>query len=160
MRKRPRPTRGRPKQSSAEQYDLCGAGSCKKKHSKDDADDAFDDDISFQSALLDTDSIDDDNSLLCEDILEGDLDGDFVTQKQTESRAERLERRQSRKLQPQHPVAKEQVTPPRKKIRRGSGPKPIEICLPSPERPLSEYEMYRLEKIKRNQARLAELGLL
>mmetsp|Transcript_21571 Transcript_21571/g.46920 ORF Transcript_21571/g.46920 Transcript_21571/m.46920 type:complete len:535 (+) Transcript_21571:38-1642(+) len=152
-RQRPRPKR------KAKQYSRRNSG--KKNYSDDDDDD----DISFQSTLLYSDgSSDDDDSLVDEDGDEGDADGGLDNmmpngadrQAQGEAREERLKRRGSRRVQ-RHAGGKQQIK--RRKIRRSSS-KQEEYRPPSPEHPLSEYELFRLEKIKRNQAKLAELGLL
>ena len=112
------------------------------------------DDDSFESAKLDSDndaesSSDDDD---CEDSNLEDMATKRINKRQQkEARKERAKRRKSG-------IAAAPQQPQKKKRRR---PKVEERSRsPSPEHPLSQYELQRLEKIKRNQSKLAELGLL
>ena len=119
-------------------------------------DDSDDDADSWDSSMLDSD--DESNGSSDDEDSSSDESEDCATKAklltkrtQENARADRLKRRFSGDLpQPQH----------KKKMRVRKKAEPAEAEELTKEIPLSEYELYRLGKIKRNQAKLAELGLL
>lgn len=122
-------------------------------------DDSDDDADSWDSSMLDSDdesngSSDDEDSS-SDESEDGATQAKLVTKRtQENARADRLKRRASGdRPQPQH-KKKRRV---RKKAESTEAEPAEEL---TKELPLSEYELYRLGKIKRNQAKLAELGLL
>eukprot|EP00584_Thalassiosira_punctigera_P008505 CAMPEP_0172532704 /NCGR_PEP_ID=MMETSP1067-20121228/5660_1 /TAXON_ID=265564 ORGANISM="Thalassiosira punctigera, Strain Tpunct2005C2" /NCGR_SAMPLE_ID=MMETSP1067 /ASSEMBLY_ACC=CAM_ASM_000444 /LENGTH=521 /DNA_ID=CAMNT_0013317253 /DNA_START=124 /DNA_END=1685 /DNA_ORIENTATION=- len=124
-----------------------------------------DDDDSFASGMLGSDSNGDsssdneggsDSSTCSETEFENPETAPKCTnkRKQDENREERLKRR---KLGIPIPQPRKQT----KKKRRKSEERSRSSCPPSPaHHPLSEYELHRLKKIQRNQVKLAELGLM
>lgn len=136
--------------------------------------DSSDDDNSFQSNMLDSDN----DSISSSDGDDDDDDDDTKSeyraidakddvapkqiskQKQDEEREERLKRRMSGIVNQQPPV--ETMKTKRRRRRRIATRNADEESSThenDDDHPLSEYEMYRLEKIKRNEEKLAELGL-
>lgn len=119
------------------------------------------DDSSFDSAMLDSDgSLDNSDD---EDSFVGDGGHDMTPtcvnkQTQDDDRATRLERRRSGIVKHQQPADEKQAKPKRRMRSRERGQD--RPSSPEPAHPLSEYELKRLDKIKRNQAKLKELGLL
>lgn len=126
-----------------------------------------DDDDSFQSNLLDSDndsisSGDGDDGYRNEDDAESEkrvMEQKISKQKQDKEREERLKRRKSGIVNQQPPV---ETMKPKQRRQRAIQSADEESSTQGNDdnHPLSEYEMYRLEKIKRNEDKLAELGLL
>ena len=138
------------------------ASTPKKKRCRQSYDD---DDDSFHSAMLRYDGKEDDSDDE-EDEVEDETNSDSDSsdmeakkvkkEKAANDRAERAKRRRSGLAAPTPPksVEKKKV----KKRRRSTYEKEEEEEV-APDPPLSEYELYRLEKIQRNQAKLRQLGL-
>jgi len=135
-----------------------------KPYNRDDGDD----DDSFRSEMLESDT---------DSEKDGDEDEDDpnsaprvdkrVQDRRREDRVRRREERGRRSSDRRRPLPSEprKGTKRKRRSERGEGeesncPSEEEEEGDAREHPLSEYELYRLEKIKRNKAKLADLGLL
>mmetsp|Transcript_31863 Transcript_31863/g.54359 ORF Transcript_31863/g.54359 Transcript_31863/m.54359 type:complete len:594 (+) Transcript_31863:108-1889(+) len=141
----------------------------KRKIIDESEDDSFEGDDDVDSDSGDESSDDESDESLDDDDQDAEKEMEakrIKKEKQDADREARLKRRKSgvaSQYQPQDP--------PKKKARRHSKSKKKEEEeeeeeeeekdeAPVPEPPLSDYEKYRLEKIRRNKQKLAELGLL
>ena len=132
----------------------------KRKYDSDDDEESFHSDMLSDGDKEDGDGDDNDDSSL--ENGEEDNNGNMSDSSEDErvvsrkraanNRAERTKRRQSGIPSQHEPPSNK--TPKKKKTV--PPPKEEEAA---PDHPLSEYEMYRLEKIQRNKAKLAALGL-
>mmetsp|Transcript_41990 Transcript_41990/g.50382 ORF Transcript_41990/g.50382 Transcript_41990/m.50382 type:complete len:535 (-) Transcript_41990:2278-3882(-) len=107
-----------------------------------------DDDIDEEGPLVDNETEDD---TLSDGMNDDVLAKQAAKKNEKQAREERMKRRRSG-----IPIESQPI---QKKLKKRRQSTEDSITPPSLEHPLSEYELYRLEKIKKNQAKLAELGL-